>query len=102
MINETLQTLWERRDRLGIFAEIMEVAKEKQGKTRIMYSVNLSFSQVNEYLKFLSEMGFIKIQKEKGRNTYTTTPKGYNYIENYIEMSQLLRPQELEAPITAT
>ena len=102
MTNETVQTLWDRRDLLGIFAEIMEVAKGKQGKTRIMYSVNLSFSQVNEYMKFLTKMGFIKIEKEKGRNTYQTTAKGYDYIENYIEMSHLLVPQELEAPLITT
>ncbi|MDG6222453.1 MAG: hypothetical protein IAX21_00100 [Candidatus Bathyarchaeota archaeon] len=99
MKNNTLQTLWERRDRLGIFAEIMESAKGKQGKTRIMYSVNLSFSQVNEYLTFLTEMGFIKIQKEKGRKTFETTAKGCEYIENYIKMSQLLTPEEMEAPM---
>ena len=99
MKNNTVQTLWERRDRLGIFAEILEVAKGRQGKTRIMYNVNLSFSQVNEYLSFLTEMGFIKVEKIKGKKTYETTSKGYNYIDNYIEMSQLLAPKEPEAPM---
>ena len=99
MTNNTVQNLWERRDRLGIFAEIMESAKSKQGKTRIMYSVNLSFSQVNEYLSFLTKMGFINLQTENGRKTYETTAKGQSYIQNYIEMSHLLMPQELEVPM---
>ena len=99
MKNNTVQTLWERRDRLAIFAEIMEAAKGKQGKTKIMYSVNLSFSQVQMYLSFLTKMGFIIIHKENGKKTYETTAKGYSYIDNYIKMSQLLKPQELETPM---
>jgi len=89
-----VQSLWERRDRLHIMAEIMEVAKGSQLKTRIMYKVNLSFSQVNEYLSFLTEMGFLRVQVENRKKLYETTAKGKLYIENYIEMSNLLRSQD--------
>ena len=99
MKNNTVETLWDRRDKLGIFAEIMEAAKGNQGKTRIMYSVNLSFTQVNDYLSFLTKMGFIEVHKENNRKTYETTIKGENYVKNYVEMSQLLSPQEVEAPV---
>jgi predicted transcriptional regulator len=86
-----VQTLWERRDRLHILAEIMETTRESQLKTRIMYKANLSFSQVNEYLSFLTRMGFIRLHVEKGKKLYKTTTKGRLYIENYMEMSNLLR-----------
>lgn len=102
MKSNTVQRLWERRDRLGILAEILEVAKNKEGKTRIMYSVNLSFSQINEYLKFLTEMGFIEIRCINGKKSYQTTSKGYDYIDNYVEMSQLLASKKEEAPIITT
>jgi predicted transcriptional regulator len=75
-------------------AEIMEAAKESQLKTRIMYSANLSFSQVNEYLSFLTERGFLRVRVENGKKLYETTTKGNQYIENYMEMSNLLRSQE--------
>ena len=94
------QTLWERRDRLMIMAEIMEAAKERQGKTRIMYRVNLSFSQVNEYLSFLTEKGFLKMKEYNRKKSYETTSKGSRYIENYTEMAKLLKPQQFEAPMT--
>ena len=94
MKSNDVQSLWERRDRLHIMAEIMEVAKESQFKTRIMYKVNLSFSQVNEYLSFLTEMGFLRVRVENGKKLYETTAKGKLYIENYIEMSNLLRSQD--------
>lgn len=94
-----VQTLWERRDKLNIMAEILEVAKEGQIKTRIMYRVNLSFSQVNEYLSFLTEMGFLRVRLENRKKIYKTTTKGISYIDNYAEMTKLLKPQQLEAPI---
>jgi predicted transcriptional regulator len=82
-------------------AEIMEVAKGMQLKTRIMYLVNLSFSQVNEYLSFLTEMGFLNVRVENGKKIYETSAKGILYIENYQEMSNLLSPQDpiVESPI---
>ena len=89
-----MQTLWNRRDRLNIKAEIMAAAKGSQLKTRIMYRVNLSFSQVNEYLSFLTERGFVRVRVENRKKFYETTAKGNMYIENYREMSNLLRPQE--------
>jgi len=95
-----METLWERRDRLKIMAEIMEVAKGSKLKTRIMYRVNLSFSQVNQYLSFLTEMGFLRVRVDNGRKAYETTAKGSCFIENYMEMAKLLNPQELtDVPI---
>lgn len=88
------QQLWDRRDRLHIMAEIMEITKEKQLKTRIMYRANLSFSQLNEYLSFLTEMGFLRASKDDGQKFYETTAKGERYINNYMEMSTLLRSEE--------
>ena len=101
MKNSTLQKLWERRDRLNIMAEIIETTKDGQLKTRIMYSTNLSFNQVNAYLSFLTEMGFLSIRVENGKRVYETSAKGILYIENYREMSNLLRQQDpvVESPI---
>ena len=101
MKNNTEPTLWDRRDKLKIMAEIMEVAQGSELKTRIMYMVNMSFSQVNDYLKSLTEMGFLRVYQENGKNNYETTPKGNLYIENYKDMVSLLRPEELQVPILA-
>jgi predicted transcriptional regulator len=92
--SSAVQSLWERRDRLHIMAEIMEVAKGSQLKTRIMYKVNLSFSQLNEYLSFLTEMGFLRVRVVNRNKLYETTTKGNLYIENYMEMSSLLRSRD--------
>lgn len=93
-MNSAVQTVWDRRDRLHIMAEIIEAAKESQLKTRIMYSINLSFSQVKEYLSFLTEKGFLRVRVENGKKLYETTVKGNQYSENYREMSNLLKQRE--------
>ncbi len=78
----------------------MEAAKGSQLKTRIMYRTNLSFSQVNGYLSFLTKMGFLRVHVENGKKLYETTAKGNIYFENYMEMSNLLRSQDhVEAKI---
>ena len=99
MKSNTIRTLWERRDRLKIFKEILEAAKGSKNKTRIMYKANLSFSQVNNYLSFLTEMRFLRVREENKKKLYETTTKGNSYIENYTEMANLLKPQELEVPM---
>jgi predicted transcriptional regulator len=99
MNGSNAQPLWDRRDRLHIMAEIMEITKGSQLKTRIMYRANLSFSQVNGYLSFLTKMGFLKVNEVHGQTFYETTTKGERYIDNYMEMSSLLRPEELEVPM---
>ena len=81
-------------------AEIMEITKGSKLKTRIMYRANLSFSQVNEYLTFLTERGFLRLNEVDGQKFYETTIKGERYIENYMEMSSLLRSEKpAEAPL---
>ena len=65
-----------------------------------MYRANLSFSQVKEYLSFLTEMGFLRVNEVDGQKFYETTAKGERYINNYMEMSSLLRSEEpTEVPI---
>lgn len=65
-----------------------------------MYGVNLSFSQLKEYLSFLTERGFLKVQIENRKKIYETTTKGIQYIESYMEMSNLLKtPDADEAKI---
>jgi predicted transcriptional regulator len=99
-LTTNIETLWERRDRLNILAEILDVATGGKLKTQIMYSVNLSFNQVKEYLSYLTERGFLKIRIENRKKFYETTAKGNLYIKNYKEMSNLLRRLEpVEAQI---
>jgi len=92
--NESLEASRKRRDRLYIIAEILVIAKDGSLKTQIMYRANLSFAQLNEYLTFLIKMELLKVNTENGKTIYKTTIKGVKYLENYEEISNLLRKEE--------
>ena len=80
-----------RRDRLYIIAEILDISKDGVLKTQIMYKANLSFSQLNDYLKFLVNVNFLEAKEIDGRIIYKTTEKGLRYLDNYKEILQLLK-----------
>ena len=79
-----------RRDRLHIIAEILCITKDGSLKTQIMYKANLSFAQLNEYLKFLTQIELINVQKENNKIVYKITDKGQNYLEKYKDISEIL------------
>jgi len=83
-----------RRDRLYIIAEILDVAKEGCLKTQIMYRANLSFAQLNEYLSLLIKLKLLNVETENEKTVYKITPKGVKYLQNYEEITSLLRKEE--------
>ena len=94
MKSEPLENTRKRRDRLYIIAEILAIAKDGSLKTQIMYRANLSFAQLNEYLNFLLKMELLKRNTKDRKIFYKTTAKGVKYLENYEEISSLLRKGE--------
>ena len=83
-----------RRDRLGITADILEIARNGCLKTQIMYRSSLSFSQLNEYLGFLLEATLLKSTKESTKVVYRTTRKGLDFLQNYYKIMDLLRQKD--------
>ena len=100
MENESVETSRKRRDRLRIIAEILVIAKDGVLKTQIMYKANLSFAQLNEYLNFLIKRELLKVNEDNKKTFYKTTSKGVKYLENYEEISNLLRKGK-ENPVKA-
>jgi len=88
-----MKDLERRRDRHEIIAEILKTAANGKIKTHIMYRAKLSYSQINEYLPLLVEMGLLENLKvaSKGlhKTVYRTTPKGLQFIENLESVNKL-------------
>lgn len=82
-----------RRDRLYIIAEILEIAKEGTLKTQIMYGANLSFTQLNDYLKLILKINLLEKIKRNEREVYRTTGKGMEFLQRYREITQLLKTE---------
>ena len=70
-----------RRDKLYIIAEILEIAKEGILKTQIMYRANLSFTQLNEYLKFMLKINLLESGGMSSHMRRTQRKLAQNLIE---------------------
>ena len=79
-----------RRDRLFIIAEILDIAIDGALKTQIMYKANLSFSQLNTYIKLLLEIKLLEITEKAGKTVYKTTKKGVEYMQSYKGVIEIL------------
>lgn len=83
-----------RRDKLSIMAEILEISKEGTLKTQIMYRANLSFAQLNDYLKFMLKTGLLKKFRANGKDVYVATEKGVDFLQRHFELTELLTEEE--------
>jgi predicted transcriptional regulator len=83
-----------RRDKLSIIAEILEIAKDGTLKTQIMYKANLSFAQLNDYLKFMLKVGLLNKLRANGKNVYMATEKGIDFLQRHAELTELLKEKE--------
>ena len=88
------ETASKRRDKLCIIAEVLEIAKEGTLKTQIMYKANLSFAQLNEYLKFMLKIKLIEKLTNKGKEVYVATEKGLDFLQRQCELTELLKTDE--------
>jgi predicted transcriptional regulator len=72
-------------------AEILEVAIDGALKTQVMYRANLSFAQLNEYLRLMMDLRLLESVKNTERTLYKTTAKGVRYLQSYREIRDLLK-----------
>jgi predicted transcriptional regulator len=84
------------RSRTDIARDILAAANGGATKTKIMYKAYLSYAQLKEYLGILSESGLI--QHNSSEMTFSTTPKGVQYLKAYEQMSEI-SDQFREQPI---
>ena len=83
-----------RRDKLFIIAEIIDIARDGSLKTQIMYRANLSFTQLNDYLKFMLRISLLETVSENDKSIYRATEKGLDFLQRYREINELLKTEE--------
>ena len=77
------------RGRTEMLATMLEVAKGKVTKTKIMYFAFLSYNQLKEYLSILIENNLIEYLD--GTHKFKTTDKGLIFLKMHNEMAELLQ-----------
>ena len=75
-----------RRSSIDIIAEILRLGEAN--KTKIMYQVNMSHTQMQSYLQYLTERSFLERHRNgKGQLVYGPTDAGLALLE-HIAMVQ--------------
>ena len=80
-----------RRSNVEIIADMLRVGENGAGKTEIMYSANMSYTQIQKYLGFLISHEFInRVEVGNPVVTYQVTDKGLNLLKNIDSIMEVL------------
>jgi predicted transcriptional regulator len=84
-----------RRSSLEIIADMLRLGEA--GKTEIMYSVNMSYFQLQKYLSFMIERGLIdKVALGNPSVTYRVTRKGLDILRSIDALLDTLELRETD------
>ncbi len=86
------------RSRTDIIAMILQSATNGATKTRLMYSAYLSYAQVQEYLRYLTEKRLVSF--EEATHAYTLTGQGLRFLRVYDEISAIVSLKNTETSET--
>jgi predicted transcriptional regulator len=76
-----------KRSNPEIIAEILNLCKQPQKKTQVMYKTNLSWSMLQRYLSQLLSKGFLEIHHSHIK--YATTSKGLKFLDKWRELAEI-------------
>jgi predicted transcriptional regulator len=82
-----------RRSNIEIIADMLRVGENGAGKTEIMYSANMSYSQIQKYLDYLVNQGFIlKVNMDNTMIAYQVTDTGLKLLKAIDSLMAMLEP----------
>ena len=86
-----------RRSNIQIIADMLRVGESGAGKTEIMYTANMSYSQIQKYLNYLVNQGFInKVNMDNTMVAYQVTDTGLKLLQAIDTLMNMLEPATRE------
>ena len=80
-----------RRSDIEIIADMLEIGENGAGKTEIMYSANMSYSQIQKYLGYLVGNGYIdKMKMGNPSVTYQVSDSGLKLLQLINNIKEML------------
>ena len=87
-----------RRSNIEIIADILRIGENGAGKTEIMYSANMSYSQIQRYLDYLVSQGFIvKVNIDNTMIAYRVTDRGFKLLQAIDNLMGILETNKSES-----
>jgi predicted transcriptional regulator len=81
----------QRRSNIEIIADMLRVGENGAGKTEIMYSANMSYHQIQKYLDYLVNQGFInKVNLDNTLVAYQVTESGLKLLKAIDTLMEML------------
>ena len=84
-----MQLFNSKRDRLQIFAEILEQCKQPQVKTHVMRETNLSYVTLQDCISQLKKWHLVEVTHHI-RIRYRTTDKGLRFLNKWTELQLII------------
>lgn len=86
-----------RRSNIEIIGDMLRVGENGAGKTEIMYSANMSYSQIQKYLGFLISHNFIdRVEVGNPVVTYRVTEKGLALLRSIDTILEVLELRDAD------
>jgi predicted transcriptional regulator len=80
-----------RRSNIEIIADMLRVGENGAGKTEIMYTANMSYTQIQKYLDYLVNHGFInKVKVDNTMVAYQVTDSGFKLLRVIDTLMKML------------
>jgi predicted transcriptional regulator len=81
----------QRRSNIEIIADMLRVGENGAGKTEIMYTANMSYSQIQKYLQYLINHSFInKVNLDENMIAYQVTDSGLKLLKTIDTLMDML------------
>ena len=88
-----MNTMERRRSNIEVIADMLRLGEA--GKTEIMYSANMSYFQLQKYLKFMLQLELInKVMVGNPVVTYRVTKKGLRLLKSIDGILEILELKE--------
>lgn len=90
-ITHLMVTESHRRTRLEIIASILHACRRSGvKKTHLLYHCNLSFSQLEKYLRFILEAKLVAVENDGSHRLFKISGKGENFLKSYESLKALI------------
>ena len=88
----------QRRSNIDIVADMLRVGENGAGKTEIMYSANMSYSQIQKYLDYPVNQRFVnKVKMDNTMVAYQVTDSGFKLLKAIDTLMSMLEPVNNES-----
>jgi predicted transcriptional regulator len=85
-----------KRDRVAIIAEILEMARDGEFKSNIMWKAGLSYRMLNGYLKLMTVSGLLYESALNNKIMFKTSKRGLKFLYHCNEIMHILKSDDPE------